>query len=140
MLAESMAMVPRRRVTDGDGDNMERVFALLRDEMRAGFDGINRRLDSLNGRVNTHAEHIAGMRETAHSTDHLLEQVRELSETLASHRARCPYDLGGDGLSTSPSPRWSNTQLAWGIGSGGAGGFMLMELIRWWLEHVRGGG
>jgi len=139
MLAESMAMVPRRRVTDGDGDNMERVFALLRDEMRAGFDGINRRLDALNGRVNTHAEHIAGMRETAHSTDHLLEQVRELSETLASHRADVPTIWAGT--------RWARVhrpvvEYAVGLGhrGGGAGGFVLMELIRWWLDHVKGGG
>ena len=133
-------MVPKRRITDGDGDSMERAFALLRDEMRDGFEGLNRRLDTMNGRVNTHGEELAAMRGVVKTNEDLAHDLRDLAETFATHRARCPYDGGGDGAASEGGPRWSNTQLAWGVSGGGVGGFVLMELIRWWLDHVKGGG
>ena len=133
-------MVPRRRITDsGDGESMERAFALLRDEMRVGFEGLNKRLDVMNGRVNTHGEELATLRGVVKTNEELSHDLRELAETFATHRARCPYD-GGLSAGEQPVSRWSNSQMAWGVGGGSVGGFVLMELVRWWLDHVKGGG
>lgn len=115
--------------------NMERALAILREELHRGFTGVNARLDALNGRVGQHGEQIATLHAHQMAFHRVAEDVGELSETLAAHRARCPYDKGGDISATAP--QGALTWAAIGIG-GGVSALLLMEVFRWVLAHRLG--
>jgi len=106
----------------------------LRDEMIRGFEGIHRRLDLLNGRVATQGENIASLSTTVAHTEAVAEDLRDLEQTLAAHRARCPYDSGGD--LTATAPRWSNAQLVGGAGLAAGGTFVAIKIIEAVIDHV----
>ena len=126
-----------RRATDSE-DGMDRWLASLRDEMKVGFEGVNRRLDTMNVKVIEHAETIAGLRAGCSLTGSLIEQVRDLSETIAAHRARCPYDAQGDITATAARARWTNAQLAGGVAGGSVGLWVLMQIAEWLVQRQLG--
>lgn len=124
-------MTPARRITDGEA-GMERAFTLLRDDMHVGFDQVNKRLDAMNNKVADHGEAIAGLKQGCHANSVNTNDLREIAETLAAHRARCPYDRGGDVTATA---QWTNAQLAGGVASGSVAGLVVLEFIKWWLTQ-----
>lgn len=121
----------------GDGAMAtDQQLATLRDEMIRGFEGIHRRLDLINGRVATQGESIATLTSKVAHTEAVTEDLRDLEQTLAAHRARCPYDMGGD--LTATAPRWSNAQLAGGIGIAAGGMLVAIKLIEAIASHIWG--
>lgn len=115
---------------------MNHAFDLLREEMRNGFDGLHRRLDIQNGRVNEHGESIAMLRQGCLANASLSQEVHEIAQSFSAHRARCPYDGMGE-ATPAANARWTTGQLAGGIAGGGAGMIVLFRLAEWVVEQLR---
>ena len=96
---------------DYDGlTTVDRGVAILRDEMRIGFERIDARIDTVNVRFEA-----------------LSERVQRHGEVLAAHRARDPRDIDP----TSVEPRWSTTQLTSAAAFAATVVVILVEVLRW---------
>ena len=129
--------MPARRWTDGGEASTDRAFDLLREDMQKGFEGVNVRLDRMNGRVNEHGESIATLRQGCLGNAVLAGEVRELAQSFAAHRARCPYDGSGE-ASDAANARWTNAQLAGSVAGGSAATLVLLEVIQWFVQRHLG--
>lgn len=74
-------------------DEFTRAHDALREDIRSGFDGVNKRLDVLNGKTNRHAEALAG-----HEVR--FQSITKDVESLQVPDRRRETDGGGDGLSS----------------------------------------
>lgn len=68
---------------------MDNTLHVILQEMRTGFETVNKRLDQINGTVRRHSEQLAVI-----ESQGLDDRLDEMSEQFIAHRARCPFDAG----------------------------------------------
>ena len=108
-------MAATRRDYDGL-TTVDRAVAILRDEMRVGFERIDARIDTVAVRMEA-----------------LTERVTRHGEVLAAHRARDPRDVDP----TSVEPRWSTTQLTSAAAFAATAVVVLLEVLRWFSGRLQ---